>query len=69
MDTSMTIERPFTSSQVNLERCFQPMTRLYNGLLHGEAMYPDIIKNCKWLEDLLVCIRPKRWQTVDHIEM
>jgi len=65
----VSIEGPFTIRPVDLERDIHPMTLRYYGPVNGERMFADISQAGGWKKDILVCITPERWLTVDYSKL
>jgi nitroimidazol reductase NimA-like FMN-containing flavoprotein (pyridoxamine 5'-phosphate oxidase superfamily) len=65
----VSIEGPFTIQPVDLERDIHPMALRNYGPVDGESMFADISKSDAWKEDILVCIKPERWLTVDYSKL
>ena len=65
----VSIEGPFTIQPVDLERDIHPMALRYYGSEHGEQLFANISQGEGWKEDLLVCIKPERWLTVDYSKL
>ena len=65
----VSIEGPFSIRPVDLERDIHPMALRYYGPVEGERMFSDISQGEGWKTDLLVCIHPERWLTVDCSKM
>jgi hypothetical protein len=65
----VSIEGPFTIQPVDLERDIHPMALRYYGSEHGEQLFANITQGEGWKDDLLVCIKPERWLTVDYSKL
>jgi hypothetical protein len=65
----VSIEGPFTTQPVDLEQDIHPMALRYYGAVNGERMFNDIRQGDGWKKDILVCIQPDRWLTVDYSKM
>jgi hypothetical protein len=65
----VTIEGPFTIQPVDLERDIHPMAIRYYGPDQGERYIADIRQGGAWKNDILVCITPERWLTVDYSKL
>ena len=65
----VSIEGPFRIQPVDLERDIHPMALRYYGPENGEYLFADISKNDGWKDDILVCITPERWLTVDYSKL
>ncbi len=65
----VSIEGPFIIQPVDLERDIHPMALRYYGSEHGEQLFANITQGEGWKDDLLVCIKPERWLTVDYSKL
>lgn len=65
----VSIEGPFTIQPVDLERDIHPMALRYYGPVNGEHYFADISRGDGWKNDILVCIKPERWLTVDYSKL
>ena len=65
----VSIEGTFTTQPVDLEQDIHPMALRYYGAVNGERMFNDIRQGDGWKKDILVCIQPDRWLTVDYSKM
>jgi hypothetical protein len=65
----VSIEGPFTIIPVDLEGDIHAMSLRYYGASIGEQFYADIKNRGSWKEDVMVCITPERWLTVDYSKL
>jgi len=65
----VSIEGPFTIRSVDLERDIHPMALRYYGPVYGEQYFAEVSRSDSWKKDLLVCISPERWLTVDYAKL
>jgi hypothetical protein len=65
----VSIEGPFTIQPVDLERDIHPMAIRYFGPVNGEHYFTDISQGDGWKSDILVCIHPERWLSVDYSKL
>ncbi|OGO28213.1 MAG: hypothetical protein A2136_06890 [Chloroflexi bacterium RBG_16_54_11] len=65
----VSVEGPFTIQPVDLERDIHPMALRYYGPVVGERFYADGSQGEGWKKDILVCLTPERWLTVDYSKL
>jgi nitroimidazol reductase NimA-like FMN-containing flavoprotein (pyridoxamine 5'-phosphate oxidase superfamily) len=65
----VSIEGPFTIKPVDLERDIHSMAVRYYGIENGERYFSEVSQSDSWMKDLLVCITPERWLTVDYSKL
>ncbi len=65
----VSVEGPFTIGPVDLERDIHAMALRYFDAAGGEAYYKDVSQGENWKSDILVCIKPERWLTVDYSKL
>ncbi len=65
----VSIEGPFTIQPVDLEHDIHPMALRYYGPVSGERFFADISQGESWKTDILICIHPERWLTVDYSKL
>jgi nitroimidazol reductase NimA-like FMN-containing flavoprotein (pyridoxamine 5'-phosphate oxidase superfamily) len=65
----VSIEGPFTILKVDLERDIHQLAIRYYGPENGERYFFDVSKGENWKKDILICIKPERWLTVDYSKL
>ncbi len=65
----VSVEGPFTIQPVDLERDIRPMALRYFDPEQAELYVADVAKGGNWKKDILICLTPERWLTVDYSKM
>ncbi len=65
----VSVEGPYTIRPVDLERDIHPMALRYYGPQAGEQYFSQVSQGDGWKDDLLVCLHPERWFTVDYSKL
>lgn len=65
----VSIEGPVRIEPVQFERDVRPMALQYYGVERGEKFLESIGGAAGVAEDILVCVKPERWLTVDYSKL
>lgn len=65
----VSIEGPVRIQPVDLEGDIHPMAIRYFGPEQGERYFNDVKQFDGWKNDILVCITPERWLSVDYSKL
>ena len=65
----VSVEGPIHIEPVNFERDVRPMALRYFGEQRGEDYLASIGGSAGVADDILVCLKPERWLTVDYSKL
>ena len=65
----VSVEGPIHIEPVNFERDVRPMALRYFGEQRGEDYLASIGGSAGVVDDILVCLKPERWLTVDYSKL